>query len=39
MNNATTARFFIFYILRWGAPGGSSLHALRGRDRDLVRPY
>src|SRR6202008_382356 len=20
MNNATTARFFIFYILRWGAP-------------------
>src|SRR6266567_2678485 len=38
-NNATTARFFIFYILRWGSfLVGSQPHALRGRDRDLVRP-
>src|SRR5207249_6290697 len=44
-NNATTARFFILNILRLGTPGAlrllpraSSLaHALRGRDRDLVR--
>jgi hypothetical protein len=45
-NNATTARFFIFNILRGGASGcalrlrsSSALHAMRGRDRDLVRPW
>src|SRR5215469_700692 len=44
-NNATTARFFIFDILRGGAccalrpRSSSALHAMRGRDRDLVRPW
>src|SRR5437899_1406140 len=44
-NNATTARFFIVNILhreRWGPCGLvrlRNLHALRGRDRDLVRPW